>query len=149
MKPTIIPLDSHDDYAIFPTLGEILGLKGIFPDGTPVLRKTKTYSSDLDLQNGIAISCEAEKNTSWYPSEKYDRQTGFIFPNFRGEHKKYVGNHDLEHEHENYAYKSCTKTSLMNSQIVSKTDSSMQKLVQSTSILNLQDFALWLFGVGL
>ena len=24
------------------------------------------------------------------PSEKYDRQNGFIFPNFRGEHKKYL-----------------------------------------------------------
>ena len=32
--------------------------------------------------------------TSWWfftnPSEKYARQNGFIFPNFRGEHKKYL-----------------------------------------------------------
>ena len=29
------------------------------------------------------------------PSEKYDRQNGFIFPNFRGEHKRYLSCHHL------------------------------------------------------
>ena len=30
------------------------------------------------------------------PVEKYARQNGFIFPNFRGEHKKYLSCHHLE-----------------------------------------------------
>ena len=36
--------------------------------------------------------------TSWWlnhPFEKYDRQHGFIFPNFRGENKKYLSCHHL------------------------------------------------------
>ena len=30
------------------------------------------------------------------PFEKYDRQNGFIFPNFRGEHKQYLSCHHLD-----------------------------------------------------
>ncbi len=30
------------------------------------------------------------------PSEKYDRQNGFIFPNFRGENSKNIWNHHLD-----------------------------------------------------
>ena len=51
-------------------------------------------------------------NTSWlvvfyHPSEKYARRNGFIFPNFRGEHKKYLSCHHLASYLESNYFEPC------------------------------------------
>ena len=55
--------------------------------------------ADSSSENGLSFkkphATETEKKGPWLvvePTqfEKYDRQNGFIFPNFRGENKKYL-----------------------------------------------------------
>ena len=47
----------------------------------------------MDLGGMLISICEGKLISSWWlnhPSEKYARQNGFIFPNFRGENKTYL-----------------------------------------------------------
>ena len=48
---------------------------------------------------GFSFTFQWKPDSGWWlnhPSEKYARQNGFIFPNVRGENKKYLSCHHLE-----------------------------------------------------
>ena len=73
------------------------GLEDDFPFQRSILRFHFNLPGCTDCWKGILISWF----TGWWlnqPFEKYARQIGFIFPNFRGEHKNMFENHHPVYE---------------------------------------------------